>query len=336
MPLVVELALILSVAFLLDTLIGDPPYRFHPVRVLGHYISFVEKALRKIGGDGKIAGIFLVLIVEISFLASYLAAVNLLAMLQPLLRGAFNLYLCYSCLALGDLLNHVKPVDRALEKGDLDAARRGVALVVSRETRDLDDEGLIRASIETLAENFVDGFLSPLFWFFAGALLGTLFGTAPQDTAIAAILIFKGASTLDSMVGYRSPEYLRFGWASARLDDMMNFVPARLSILALWMGAFVSRMAPFDGLRTALRDRLKHDSPNAGHAESFVAGSLHIRLGGPTTYPDGLKDKPWLGDGSAKMTRQHIHQAAALVTCSGWISLGFVVSLFLIIYVRTT
>jgi adenosylcobinamide-phosphate synthase len=186
-----------------------------------------------------------------------------------------------------------------------------------------------------LAENFVDGFFSPLFWFFAGALLATLFGAAPQDMAIAAMLIFKGVSTLDSMVGYRSPKYLRFGWASARLDDVMNLVPARLSILALFLGACLTRLAPFDGLRTALRDRLKHDSPNAAHAESFVAGSLHIRLGGPTRYPDGLKDKPWLGDGSAKMTTQHIRQAAALITGSGWITLGFVVSLFLIIYVRT-
>jgi adenosylcobinamide-phosphate synthase len=336
MPLVVELPLILSVAFLLDILIGDPPYRLHPVRILGRYITFLEKALRKMGGDERIAGVILVLIVEISILACYLAAVNLLSILQPLLRAAFNLYLCYSCLALGDLLNHVRPIVRALEDGDLDAARRRVALVVSRETRHLDEGGLIRASVETLAENFVDGFFSPLFWFFAGAVLSPLFGTAPQDTAIAAMLIFKGVSTLDSMVGYRNQRYLRLGWASARLDDVMNFLPARLSILALFLGACVTRLAPFEGLRTALRDRLKHDSPNAGHAESFVAGSLHIRLGGPTRYPDGLKDKPWLGNGTTKMTTLHVRQAASLVRCSGWIALGLVVPLFLIIYARAT
>ena len=336
MPPVVELLLILSVAFLLDILIGDPPYRFHPVRILGRYISFVEKTLRSMGGDGRIAGILLVLIVEISILACYLAAVNLLFILHPVLRLAFNLYLCYSCLALGDLLNHIRPILRNLDAGDLDAARRTVAMVVSRETRYLDEEGLIRASVETLAENFVDGFFSPLFWFFTGALLANPFGTAPQDTAIAAMLVFKGASTLDSMVGYRNQRYLRFGWASARLDDAMNFLPARLSFLALFLGAGLKRQAPFEGLRTALRDRLKHDSPNAGHAESFVAGSLHIRLGGPTRYSDGLKDKPWLGSGTTRLTTLHVRQAAALTRCSGWITLSFVVSLFLIIYVRTT
>jgi adenosylcobinamide-phosphate synthase len=334
MPLTIELPLVLSVAFLLDLLIGDPPYRYHPIRILGRYISLVEKALRKMGGDETIAGVLLVLIVETTILACYVAAVNLLSSLHPVFRAAFNLYLCYSCLALGDLLNHAKPIVRALEAGNLDTARRRVAMVVSRETRYLDEQGLIRATVETLAENFVDGFFSPLFWFSAGALLAPLLGTPPLDTAIAAMLFFKAVSTLDSMVGYRNRSYLQFGRASARLDDVMNFLSARLSISALFLGACMTRLAPLEGLSTALRDRLKHDSPNAGHAESFVAGSLHIRLGGPTRYPDGLKDKPWLGNGTTNMTTLHVRQAAALVRCSGWIALGLVVSLFLIFYAR--
>ena len=331
----VEPTLILSVAFLLDILIGDPPYRYHPVRILGRYITFLEKALRKMRGNERIAGAVLVLIVEITILACYLAALNLISILQPLLRAAFNCYLCYSCLALGDLLNHARPIVRSLEAGDLDTARRRVAMVVSRQTEDLDEQGLIRATMETLAENFVDGFLSPLFWFLVGVLLSALLGTTPQDTAIAAMLIFKGASTLDSMVGYRNQRYLQFGWASARLDDVLNFVPARLSVLALFLGACLTRLDPFEGLSTALRDRLKHDSPNAGHAESFVAGSLHIRLGGPTRYPEGIKEKPWLGKGTTTLNTLHARQTAALVRYSGWIALGLVVALLLIIYART-
>ncbi len=336
MPLTIELPLILGVAFLLDILIGDPPYRYHPVRIIGRYIAFVEKVLRKMRGDETITGVFLVLTVETTIFACYLACVNLLSVLPPVFRAAFNLYLCYSCLALGDLLNHVKPIVRALEEGNLDTARRWVAMVVSRETGHLDEQGLMRATVETLAENFVDGFLSPLFWYLAGASLAALLGTPPQDSAIAAMLIFKGISTLDSMVGYRNQRYLQFGWASARLDDVMNFLPARLSIPTLFLGACIMRLAPLQGLGTALRDRLRHDSPNAGHAESFVAGSLRIRLGGPTRYPDGLKEKPWLGNGMTKMTILKVRQAAALIRCSGWIVLGLVVFLFLIFYVRTT
>jgi adenosylcobinamide-phosphate synthase len=138
------------------------------------------------------------------------------------------------------------------------------------------------------------------------------------------------------MVGYRNQKYLRFGWASARLDDLLNFLPARLSILVLFLGACLTRLAPTKGLRTARRDRLKHDSPNAGHAESFVAGSLHIQLGGPTRYPEGIKGKPRLGNGTAKLTILHVRQAAALIKYSGWISLGLVVALLLIIYAKAT
>ena len=209
---------------------------------------------------------------------------------------AFDLYICYSCFALKDLVTHTELVTRALARGNLPDARASVAMVVGRDVQFLDEKGVSRAAIETLAENFVDGFLSPLFWYVAGGIWGFLFGFSAVAIALAFMIAFKVASTLDSMVGYKDAEFLEFGWAGARLDDIMNFIPARLSLFILFAGAWVSNLDAKNGMQTAMRDRLKHASPNSAHAESFVAGALHIRLGGPTVYPSGKKEKPWLGE----------------------------------------
>jgi adenosylcobinamide-phosphate synthase len=138
-------------------------------------------------------------------------------------------------------------------------------------------------------------------------------------TAISFMLAFKVASTLDSMVGYKDSEFLELGWAGAKLDDIMNFVPARLSLVILFVGAWISRLNPVEGIKTALRDRLKHESPNSAHAESFVAGALHVHLGGPTVYPGGKKEKPWLGEGNPDPLPIHIQKTSLLLKCSAWV-----------------
>ena len=142
-------------------------------------------------------------------------------------------------------------------------------------------------------------------------------------TAAGFMMVFKVASTLDSMVGYKDSEFLEFGWAGAKLDDIMNFIPARLSLMVLFAGAWICRLKASEGIRVALKDRLKHDSPNAAHAESFVAGALAVRLGGPTLYPDGQKDKPWLGKGNPDPVPQHIRRTASLLTGSAWVAVAF-------------
>lgn len=148
--------------------------------------------------------------------------------------------------------------------------------------------------------------------------------------ALGLILAFKVASTLDSMFGYRSPELLAFGWASARLDDMMNFLPARLSLLVLFFGAWMSSLHPLEWLRTALRDRLKHDSPNAAHAKSYFAGTLGVRLCGPLVYHGRPKHKPWLGNGNTDPDPEDIRRAVLLVMCSGWIAVLLSVAAFVV------
>ncbi|MFH1481404.1 MAG: adenosylcobinamide-phosphate synthase CbiB [Pseudomonadota bacterium] len=326
-----ELIVIISVAYILDLLLGDPPYPYHPIRIMGRGISRLEKVLMDLGWNGRGGGIILVFVSESLLVSSYLALNMLFYKIHPWLSLVFNLYLCYSCLAFGDLLNHIKPVTRSLEREDLAQTRRSISFLVGREVQGLDKAGLGRAAVETMAENFVDGFVSPLFWYFTGGFFAFLLGVSILPASISLMLIFKGASTLDSMVGYKNKRYLYFGWAGARLDDIMNLIPARISLLFLFLGAWIGGLEPMKGVRIALRDRLKHDSPNAAHAESFLAGVLGIRLGGPTRYPDGLKDKPWLGNGTIPVEFIHINQTAALLKYSAWTAMALFLSLLFLI-----
>jgi adenosylcobinamide-phosphate synthase len=322
----IELTYIIFIAFFADLFIGDPRYRYHPIRIIGHSISLLEKVLRRVGGSGRAGGLFLVIIVETAFVTLYLAVSFALHSIHFLLGICFDFYVCYSCLAIGDLINHIRPVIHALESGRLNEARESIAMVVGRDVRFLDEKGVCRAAMETLAENFVDGFLSPLFWCLMGAFLANLLGLSPVKTAMSFMLAFKVASTLDSMIGYRNPEYIDFGLSGAKLDDIMNFVPARISLIILFVGAGISGLHPVHGLKVAMGDRLKHDSPNSAHPESFVAGALDVRLSGPVRYPDGLKNKPWLGNGNPDPGPTHIQKTVRLVKHSAWVAVA--ISLF--------
>ncbi|MBL7212721.1 MAG: cobalamin biosynthesis protein CobD [Desulfobacteraceae bacterium] len=318
-----ELGIVVLLAFILDLFFGDPRYGFHPIRLMGQCIALFTNILRRVGLDGKGGGILLVVMVELLFLATFLVLSLVFHHLNALLGLGFDLFIGYSCLALKDLFIHTDRVIHALETGNLPEARKGISMVVGRDVRFLDEEGVSRAAIETLAENFVDGFISPLFWYLTGGVLATILGFSPVMTAVSLMIAFKVASTLDSMVGYKDHEFLEFGWAGAKLDDIMNFIPARLSLMVLSAGAWICRLKPMEGIKTALRDRLKHDSPNSAHAESFVAGALNVRLGGPTIYPNGQKDKPWLGQGNPDPLPIHIRRTGSLLKRSAWIATVF-------------
>jgi len=318
---VLEFSAVILLAYILDLIFGDPRYPCHPVRIIGLGISLSGKALKALKLDGKGGGILLVCITAGCTLGAYIALRRFLEGLFPLIGLGLDLFICYSLLAFKDLIVHIEPVVRALETNDLAGAREAVAMTVGRDVRYLDREGVSRAAVETLAENFVDGFLSPLFWYVTGGLIASLLGWPPVIPAICLMLLFKVASTLDSMVGYKTGPFPAFGWAGARLDDLFNFVPARLSLVILPVAAWVVRLHAMDGLRVALRDRLKHESPNSAHAESFAAGALHIRLGGPTRYPDGLKTKPWLGEGLPDPGPQDIRKTVHLLSQSAAIAM---------------
>jgi len=317
----IHAAFILLIAFTLDFLLGDPPYRLHPIRLLGSTVSILEKLLKGLGMSGLLGGMLLVTFVVGLSLTIYLAAHSFLIGLHPWLATIFDIYLVYSCLALTDLLGHAVPVAMALQRSDLVQARIALQSIVGRDTSLLDSAGVARGAVESVAENFVDGVLSPSFWYSAGAILCLILRCrAPAVVGVSAILIFKAISTLDSMVGYRHAHYLLFGRPAARLDDLVNFIPARLSLIILFIGAAISGESAMAGWKIARRDRLKHLSPNGGHPESFVAGTLGIKLGGPAVYQEETVEKQWLGDGDAQVGPQHIRRCCRLIFRSAWLS----------------
>ena len=310
-------ALVLTGAFTLDVLLGDPHCRWHPVRLIGAAAARIEQTLRTCRATGRMGGLALVIGTLAVTVGLYATARGLLARAYAPALPIFDALILYACIALRDMLNHAGPVARALQDKDLDAARRSVQAIVGRETDTLDRHGVARAAVESVAEGFVDGFFAPLFWFATGAVVGTLSRVPCLPAAVVCALAYRTVNTLDSMVGYRNERYRLFGSAAARLDDVLNFIPARLALPFLFLGALLCRLSPTAGWRTMLRDRLAHASPNAGHTESFAAGALQLRLGGPTRYPHGVTEKPWLGEGSPDAEPRHIHQVCRLFLCAG-------------------
>ena len=201
--------IVLWVAFLLDVVLGDPVYRFHPVRMLGKAVSLGEKCLARLSLWNRAGGVVLALGVSALALSAFLLISWVLTALWDPLASVFYVYVCFSCLALRDLLIHMDPVVKALEENDLEMAREKISMVVGRDVSLLDRKGISRAAVETLAENFVDGFVSPLFWYVLGGVLGWLLGAEPVLSALCAMLLFKVASTLDSMVGYKNETHTR-------------------------------------------------------------------------------------------------------------------------------
>lgn len=280
----------------LDILFGDPQYAWHPVRVTGRVLSAGESFLRSVRLDGRFGGFLLFLIavaacgggswaVDAGLRAAGAAAGS--PLLGAALAGAWEIYLGYSLLALGDLIAHGRRIARAATGGDLAAARSAAGMLVGRDTDRMDEAACNRAAVESLAESLVDGVLSPLFWF---VLLG-----------LPGLFAFKIASTMDSMVGYKDERYLRFGWFGARLDDVMNYLPARLSVALM---AVFSALAPGysagKAWTTALGQHALLPGPNKGWSETAAAGALDVRLAGPIYKRGRIVNELWIGPADAE------------------------------------
>jgi adenosylcobinamide-phosphate synthase len=318
---------VLVFSFLLDLCLGDPVYRLHPVRLIGGLIDLFERCLRNLHLSGVVGGALLAAGVAVVSAGLYLAVFSVLYLMQPELTVVLGIYTVYSCIALRDMLMHVSPVNIALWQSDVVEARRHLSVIVGRDVSVLDAYAIARATVESVAESFVDGFFAPVFWFTFAGVAGGLCGLPVLAAGGAAVVVYRSINTLDSMVGYRNQRYLYFGRVSAGADDVLNFVPARLALFSLWLSAAVLRLAPQSGIRVALRDRLKHASPNSAHAESFAAGALGVRLGGPTVYAHGTVDKPWLGDGTKDVLPHHIQDVCRLVLLAGGITVVFAVAI---------
>lgn len=274
--------MVIPAAFLLDALLGDPVWPYHPVRLMGKMITLLETGLRKHFAP-RSAGVFMVLVMVLFWFALPAGVLYACYDVSWPVGVILESILCYQMLAARDLCVESHRVYKALEMGDVELARKNVSMIVGRDVKPLSKEGIIRATVETIAENTSDGVIAPLFYMLAGG--GPL------------AMCYKAVNTMDSMVGYHNEKYEEFGFGAARLDDILNFIPARLSAI-LMLGAAV--LLGYDGknaFRIFRRDRGKHKSPNSAQTEAVCAGALGVRLAGDAWYLGVLHEKPYIGDG---------------------------------------
>ena len=276
----------LIIGFGIDLLVGDPRVLYHPVRFIGLMIDFFEKVFRKlfrIGEQGeKVAGYFLLICVVLFSMAIPLIILIIAYRAEFWIGFVLEAFMCYQIFATKALKDESMKVYEKLREGDLQGSRFAVSMIVGRDTDNLDFKGITKATVETIAENTADGVIAPLFYMIIG---GPVLGFA-----------YKAVNTLDSMVGYKNKEYINFGRASARFDDVVNYIPARISacimIFSSWLAGFNCKNA----YKIYRRDRYNHKSPNSAQTEAVVAGALEIELAGDAMYFGELYKKPKIGD----------------------------------------
>ncbi|MDD2365660.1 MAG: adenosylcobinamide-phosphate synthase CbiB [Desulfuromonadaceae bacterium] len=274
--------LIIFAALLLDFALGDPRSLPHPVVAIGRLVLYLDKNLRRSWLNERVAGVLLLILVLFVTIGITWFFIYFLAIFSIYAGCIAAVFVSYTCLAARSLHKESALVVSTLRSGDIEQARIYLSYIVGRDTQKLTETEIWRAVVETVAENTSDGIIAPLFWLSIG---GPVSGMA-----------FKAVSTLDSMVGYKNDRYINMGWASARMDDLLNFIPARLTALLLILASPLAGVSTSGAFRITLRDRFNHSSPNSGHPEAAAAGALGVRLGGDTTYGGTISFKKYLGD----------------------------------------
>lgn len=289
-------------AFLLDCLVGDPRSSWHPVVLIGRVISFYEKLLyhaedspeRKLLCGGATVILTLVTVTGIALLLLMLAG-----SIHFWVAYVLEILIVYITISPRSLAEAGAELAGLLARKQLAKARQRVGWIVGRDTTELDESEITRATIETIAENTVDGIVSPLLFFGFFGPLGALF--------------YRTANTMDSMLGYKNEKYLYFGRAAARFDDVVNFIPARITLFLYLVAALITGHDAKNAWRIAKRDAAKHPSPNGGYAEAPVAGALHIRLGGFNKYGDTMTFRAYMGDADIPMRGIHIKKTIGMM-----------------------
>ena len=292
----VEAELVAAIA--LDLALGDPRKMPHIVKMMGAAAAWMEPVARRSIPNKKSAGVIAALsLIGASVFAAW-GIIGVSSIVSIYLSVLVAVILLYQCVALRDLGDHAMNVYRVLDENDIIAARNNVAMMVGRDTATLDEEGISRACIESVAENLVDGITAPIFFAAIGG-------------AVAAVA-YKAASTLDSMFGHKNERYVDFGWASARIDDVANFIPARLTPPVIALAALILGYNAPGSLAVWRRDGSKHESPNSGQSEAAFAGALGIKLGGPRSYSGEVSENPFMGDGGYAPSKEKILEAVKL------------------------
>jgi adenosylcobinamide-phosphate synthase len=310
-------AALLIGAFLVDLAVGDPRWLPHPVVVMGKIISHGERL--SLSGNARrdfLSGVTLSLFLILLSAAVALGLVALFDLLPLWLSFSATAALASTTLATRSLLDAVKLIEAPLRTGNLVAARQKLGRIVGRETADLNQDKVLRASLESLSESTCDGIVAPLFYLFLGGV----------PLAIA----YKAVSTLDSMIGYRTERYFYFGKFAAKLDDAMNFIPARLTAMFLIIATMAVHLNPSRALRIAWRDHANHLSPNAGYPEAALAGAFGIRLGGPSVYFGKEVCKPYMGDDLQPVSIEMLKEGRVLCLVTAMLSLATFASLSMV------
>jgi len=299
-------AALLAAGVVADIGVGDPVYAWHPVRLVGRLLTWMEGRLRVAGLDGYGGGILLFVGLTTASLGVVIALLVAADSASATMAWLLHAFLLYSLLALGDLLHHVWRIEAAVRADDLARARSAVSALVGRDTGRMDGGACRRAAVESLSENLTDGFVSPVFWYVLAGLPG--------------LVLFKVVSTMDSMVGYKTPRYLRFGWCGARLDDLMNYLPARMTWLVI--AALAALLPGYSGRKAwsvGLRQHRLLLGPNSGWSEAATAGALGRRIVGPIWLKGVQVTDLWIGVASDPplTTTGDMTRAVMLVVLSG-------------------
>lgn len=277
------------IGMILDWIFGDPVWLYHPVRIIGKWISFLERILRKFAGDQEgnekkllIAGGILWILVILASAAVPVGILYLAEKISPCAAFVLECFWCYQLLAARSLGKESKKVYKKLMQDDLSGARLAVSMIVGRDTEQLTVEGVTKAAVETVAENTNDGVIAPLIYMLIG---GPMLG-----------FVYKAVNTMDSMLGYKNEKYLYFGRVAAKMDDVAGFIPARISALLMILASCLLGMDGKNALWIWKRDRRKHASPNAAQTEAVCAGALQVQLAGDAWYFGKKHEKDTIGD----------------------------------------
>jgi adenosylcobinamide-phosphate synthase len=295
-------ALEISAAYLVDLLLGDPPGYPHPVRLIGRTISLSEKKLLQWTDTPwmqRLLGVIMAATIVSGAGIFTWAIIGIAGWAHPVFSSVVSIFFAYTTLATRNLYDEPKKIIRTLEQEDLPLARKEVGFLVGRDTGHLDEKEICRALIETVSENTSDGIVAPLFYL--------LIGGPPLAMA------YKALNTLDSMVGYRNDRYRYLGWASARGDDVANFIPSRLTALLFVLSSIIFGKRWRGAWRTAWRDGRKNPSPNSGYPEAAMAGALGVQLGGKNFYFGRVEEKPLIGESGRPIDRNVVKESLRLM-----------------------
>lgn len=293
----------LLIGFTLDLIFGDPYWLYHPVCVIGSLIAFLEKRIRKIfpkSHKGELAGgTLVVLLVCLFSFGVPLAVTRMLYRCAPLAGFVLETFWCYQLFAAKSLKTESMKVYDRLKNGTIEEARYAVSMIVGRDTKSLTEAGVIKAAVETVAESTSDGIIAPMCYMALGG--------------VPLMFLYKGINTMDSMLGYKNEKYLYFGRCAAKLDDVANYIPARIAGCLMAAASFLVSLDGKNSWKIFRRDRRNHASPNSAHTESAMAGALNVQLAGDAWYFGKLYKKPFIGDPDRPVEIEDIKRANKLM-----------------------